>query len=145
MKLCKIRNLNLGKALLFPRNQVICLKNWKFWRTLTTIKFDIFCWNFAHVTYSVVEIRIFHIPAFYNIAPKVLCKKSLGFGVAVNCPLPSRGFRGRNSLEYFQNLNNQNPIKTIFLEKNLHSCFQFRTFLNWICTTLYIYFYFLLT
>ena len=29
IKLSKIRYLNLYKALLFPRNQVICLKNWK--------------------------------------------------------------------------------------------------------------------
>ena len=27
--LCKNRGLNLYKALLFPRNQAICLKNWK--------------------------------------------------------------------------------------------------------------------
>ena len=37
--------------LLFPRNQVFCLKYLKFWRALTTIEFHIFCWNFAHVFY----------------------------------------------------------------------------------------------
>ena len=51
VKLCEIRYLNLCKALLFPRNQVICLKDWKLWRTPTTIKTNIFCWNFAHVSY----------------------------------------------------------------------------------------------
>ena len=33
IKLYKIRYVNLNKALLFPRNQVICLKNLKLWRT----------------------------------------------------------------------------------------------------------------
>ena len=42
IKLCKIRYLKLDKALIFPRNQVICLKNWKIWRAPTTIKFNIF-------------------------------------------------------------------------------------------------------
>ena len=51
IKLCKIRYLNLDKALLFPRNQAICLKNWKLWRASTTTKFHIFCWSFAHVSY----------------------------------------------------------------------------------------------
>ena len=42
---------NLDKALLFSRNQVFCLKNWKLWRAPTTINFNNFCWNFAHVPY----------------------------------------------------------------------------------------------
>ena len=49
IKLCKIWYLNLDKVLLFPRNWVICLKNWKLRPAPTTIKFDIFFWNFAHV------------------------------------------------------------------------------------------------
>ena len=53
IKLCKIRYLNLDK--LFPRNQVICLKNWK--RAPTTIKFNIFCWNFAHVSYLTMSTK----------------------------------------------------------------------------------------
>ena len=43
--------LHLDKALLFPRNQAFFLKNWKFWRAPTTIEFNIFWWNFAHVSY----------------------------------------------------------------------------------------------
>ena len=50
IKLHKMRYLNLDKALLFPRKQVICLKNWKLWRAPTTIKFNHFCWNFVHVS-----------------------------------------------------------------------------------------------
>ena len=45
--LCKIRYLNLDKAL----SSAICLKNWKLWRASTTTKFHIFCWSFAHVSY----------------------------------------------------------------------------------------------
>ena len=41
----------ISKALLFPRNQVICLKNWKFWRAPINIEFNVFWWNFAHVFY----------------------------------------------------------------------------------------------
>ena len=48
IKLYKIRYLNSDKALLFLRNQVIYLKNWK---SPTTIKFNSFCWYFAHVTF----------------------------------------------------------------------------------------------
>ena len=52
IQLYKIRYLNLDNALLFPINQVICLKNWKLWRaTTTTRKFNIFGLNFAHVSY----------------------------------------------------------------------------------------------
>ena len=57
IKLYKIWYLNLDKAILFPRNQVICLKNWKLWRAPTTIKFDIFCWNFAHVFYLTMSTK----------------------------------------------------------------------------------------
>ena len=42
IKLYKIQYLNLDKALLFPRNQAICLKNRKLWRAPTTTKFNIF-------------------------------------------------------------------------------------------------------
>ena len=38
------------EALLFPRNQVICLQNWKLWRAPTVTEFNIFCWNFANVS-----------------------------------------------------------------------------------------------
>ena len=61
VKLCEIRYLNLCKALLFPRNQVICLKDWKLWRTPTTIKTNIFCWNFAHVSYFLLFLNQFII------------------------------------------------------------------------------------
>ena len=55
IKLCKIRHLNLDKALLFPRNQIICLKKWKIWRAPTTVKLNIFSWNFAHVSYLMMS------------------------------------------------------------------------------------------
>ena len=41
----------IDKALMFLWNKVFCLKNIKFWQTPTTIEFNIFCWNFAHVSY----------------------------------------------------------------------------------------------
>ena len=57
IKLCKVRYLHLHKAPLFPRNQVICLKNWKLWQAPTTIKFNILCWNFAHVSYLTMSTK----------------------------------------------------------------------------------------
>ena len=42
---------SLGKALLFSRNQVFCLRNWKLWRAPSTTEFNFFCWNFAHFFY----------------------------------------------------------------------------------------------
>ena len=51
IKQCKIPYKALDKALLFSRNQVFCLKNLKIWRAPTTLEFNIFCWNFAHVSY----------------------------------------------------------------------------------------------
>ena len=57
MKLWKIRHLHLDKALLFPRNQAIYLKNWKLWRAPTTIEFNIFYWIFAHFSYLTVSTK----------------------------------------------------------------------------------------
>ena len=42
IKRCKIQYLNLDKANLFPRNQVISLKNGNLWRAVTTIEFNTF-------------------------------------------------------------------------------------------------------
>ena len=42
---------NLNKALLFSRNQIFCLKIWKLWQAPTTLQLNIFCWNFAYVSY----------------------------------------------------------------------------------------------
>ena len=50
IKLCKIRYLNLDKTLLFPRNQVICLRNWKLWRAPSSIKFNIFFAEILHTS-----------------------------------------------------------------------------------------------
>ena len=50
IKWCKIQYLSLDEALLFPRNQVTCLKNLKLWWAPTTIELNIFCWNFAHAS-----------------------------------------------------------------------------------------------
>ena len=58
IKLYKIRYLNLDEVLLFPGNQAICLKN------PTTTKFNIFCWNFAQVSYlkmSANSVRDFFV------------------------------------------------------------------------------------
>ena len=57
MKLYKIRYPNLDKPLLFPRKQAICLKNWKLWRAPTTLEFNIFCWNFARVSYLTMSTK----------------------------------------------------------------------------------------
>ena len=57
IKLYKIWHLNLDKALLFPRNQATCLKNWKLWRPATTTKFNIFCWNFAYISYLTMSTK----------------------------------------------------------------------------------------
>ena len=35
---------------LFSRNQVFCLKIWKLWQAPTILQFNIFCWNFTHVS-----------------------------------------------------------------------------------------------
>ena len=65
IKWCKIQYLNLHKALLFLRNQAICLKNLKLWRAPSTIKFNIFCYNFAHV--SVLSISAKRCARFFFI------------------------------------------------------------------------------
>ena len=46
---------NFDKVLLFSRNQVFCLKIWKFWRAPTTLQFNIFGRNFAHVFYLLMS------------------------------------------------------------------------------------------
>ena len=64
---CKRPYKNLDKALLFSRNQVFWLKIWKLWQAPTTLQFNIFCWNFAHVlhfpmsTKKPVEFFLFYL------------------------------------------------------------------------------------
>ena len=57
IKLCKIQYLNLYKSVLFPRNQIFYLKKKAFWRATTTTEFNIFCWNFAHVSYLTISTK----------------------------------------------------------------------------------------
>ena len=54
---CKIQYLHSNKALLFPRNQAIYLKNWKLWRAPSTTKCNVSCWNFAHVFYLTMSTK----------------------------------------------------------------------------------------
>ena len=50
--------LKFKQALLLPRNQVICLKNWrKLLLAPTTMEFNIFGWNFAHVFYLLMSTK----------------------------------------------------------------------------------------
>ena len=53
------RYKDLDKALLFLRNQAFCLKIWKLWRAPTTLQFNIFCWNFAHVFYLPMSTKAY--------------------------------------------------------------------------------------
>ena len=39
-----------NKPLLFSRNQLSFLKNWKLWRVPITVDFNNFCWNFVHIS-----------------------------------------------------------------------------------------------
>ena len=59
INLNKFLHRNVDKALLFLINQVICLKNWKLWRDLTTIKFNIFCWNCAHISFLTISTKMY--------------------------------------------------------------------------------------
>ena len=59
IKYCKIPYKNLDKALLFSKNQVFCLKIWKIRRAPTTLQFNIFRWNFAHVTCQCLQNGVF--------------------------------------------------------------------------------------
>ena len=61
IKLCKIWYLNLVKTLLFPRNQVIFLKNWKLWRAPTTIEVFFFLKFCASFLLNNVYKRVFGI------------------------------------------------------------------------------------
>ena len=77
IELCKIQLLNWEKVLLFPRNQVICLKNWKLWQAPTTIEWYFllkFCtlFLFNNVYKGVFEI-FFTLFRFWVINKK--CKK----------------------------------------------------------------------
>ena len=52
VKQCKTPYKNLDKALLFSRRQVFSMKKKrKLWVASTTIEFNIFCWNFAHISH----------------------------------------------------------------------------------------------
>ena len=49
--------LKLDKAILYPRNKAICLKNWKYCWSPTAAKFIIFCRNFSHVSYLTMSTK----------------------------------------------------------------------------------------
>ena len=50
--------LKFKQALLLPRNQGICLKKWrKLLLAPTTMEFNIFRWNFAHVFYLLMSTK----------------------------------------------------------------------------------------
>ena len=74
---------NLGKTLLFSRNQVFCLKdsqNRKFWRVSTTIDFNNFCWNFAHVPYLPISTKGCEGFFFILFRTWVICQNQKTFG-----------------------------------------------------------------
>ena len=48
---------NLDRSLLFSKNQVFCLKNWKPWQASTTRDFNNFYWNFTHISYLPMSTR----------------------------------------------------------------------------------------
>ena len=64
----------------FSRNQVFCLKNWKFWQAPTTIDFNKFCWNFTHVPYLPMSTKGC-VVFFTLLRTWVICqnKKQSGF------------------------------------------------------------------
>ena len=90
--LYKIWYLNLDKAVLFPRNQVICLKNWNLWQGPTTIKFNFFFLKFCtDFLLSNVYKRVFRIFLFcldlkslIEIKKKRACRKWVFFIFANN-------------------------------------------------------------
>ena len=65
---------NLDKALLFSGNQVFCLKNWKIWRTQTTIDFNNFSWNFAHVPFSPMSTKACVGFFLFSLEPELFAK-----------------------------------------------------------------------
>ena len=73
---------NLGKTLLFSRNQVFCLKNSqnrKLWRVSTTIDLNNFCWNFAHVPYLPMSTKAC-VGFFLFCRTWVICQNQKTFG-----------------------------------------------------------------
>ena len=55
IKQCKIPLKKLDKVLLCSRNQVFCLKIWKFRRAPTNLQFSILYWNFPHLFHLLVS------------------------------------------------------------------------------------------
>ena len=47
----EIPNKSLDKVLLFSRNQIFFMKNWKFWWAPTTVGLNTFCWNIPYVSH----------------------------------------------------------------------------------------------
>ena len=47
----KFPGKHLCQSLFFNKVAGLCLKNWKLYWAPTTIEFNLFCWNFAHVFY----------------------------------------------------------------------------------------------
>ena len=64
-------------SLLFSRNQLFCLKNWKLSRAPTTIEFNIFCWNFPELSYLPMSTKECSGFFYFNLELLAEIKKHL--------------------------------------------------------------------
>ena len=74
---------NLYRALLFSRNQVFYLKNSKnrkLWRVPSTIDFNSFCWNLAHIPFLPMSTKGCVGGFFILFRTWVICQNQKIFG-----------------------------------------------------------------
>ena len=47
--------LKLRQTSIISKQPDFCMRSWNLWQASTEIKFNIFCWNFAHVFYLIMS------------------------------------------------------------------------------------------
>ena len=62
------------------KKPVFCLKNWELWRAPATSEFNIFCWNFEHISYSSLSAKGCSGCFFILFRYWVICKNQKGPG-----------------------------------------------------------------
>ena len=88
-------------------------------------------WHILRSYHFVAEVTL-----KYLLEIKIPRQRNFNTVVSFTLNVVQWSFRGQSSLDYFRNSSNQNPMKTIFFWKRID--IQFWAFLNWICTMLYI-------
>ena len=84
------------------------MKNWNLWRVPTTIGFNIFCWNFAHVFYLPMSTKEYSVCFLFCLDLELFAKIK-------------KDLVSTHSVFTFLLTNNNTPLKTLLSRKRVQN------------------------